>query len=291
MKYSAKAIGLLLRLRDGELVNAGEFSSERLKDLKQELERKGAVSFSRRGTVGGRYMVPDRNRFIEACGQIDSTLSDLDAALRLARGDVSSRGEKVALFGNSKQEGADRTVRGFTLLADRKTEVSYLGEVFHIGPQAGLHVVDRKALILPEGATVVIVENAECLYDLGWIPNVGLDTGAGPYVVLCRFPFCEEAKLWLEGLPNRILYFGDYDLAGIRIYESEFKRRLGDRVSFILPEDLEGRIRRSGNPELYTRQVNEGFASVASQSGELTGLITLLHSLHSGYEQEGYCLP
>ena len=289
MKYSIKAIGLLLRLRDGGQVNEGEFSSGRLKDLKQELERKGAISFDRKGTVRGRYMAPDKNRFVEACGQIDSTLSDLDAALRLAQGDVSSRGEKVALFGNSKQEGADRTVKGFTLLADRTTEVTYLGQVFRIGPQVGLHVVDRKTLILPEGATVVIVENAECLYDLRWIPNVGLEIEAGPYVVLCRFPVCEEAKLWLEGLPNRILYFGDYDLGGIRIYESEFKRRLGDRVSFILPEDLEGRIRRSGNPELYNRQVNEGFASVASPSGELTGLITLLHSLHSGYEQEGYC--
>ena len=89
---------------------------------------------------------------------------------------------------------------------------------------------------------------------------------------------------------NRILYFGDFDLAGIRIYETELKKRPGDRISFIIPDDLEERIRRSGNPELYARQVNERFASTSSTSRELNRLIGMLHRMQSSYEQEGYCL-
>lgn len=289
--YSAKNIRTLIRLRDGEPVNEGEVSSKQLKEIIRFLCERRAVSFSRKGTLRGAYSAPDRTRFVEACGLVDPVLSDLESALRLTEENVLSRAEKVGLFGNSKQNGADRTVKGFTLLADRPVSVTCLGEEYRIGPKAGLHVADRSALYLQREATVVVVENAECLYDLRWIPNVGLKAEDGPYVVLCRFPVCEEAKLWLEGIPNRILYFGDFDLAGVRIYESEFKRRLGDRISFIVPDDLEERIRRSGNPLLYDKQVNAEFAAVKSPSGELDGLVAMLHRLQSSYEQEGYCLP
>lgn len=290
MKYSAKVISILTRLRDGEQVSAGELSSQSIKTLFQQLEDSDAVSFSRKGRLRGFYIAPDRGRFIEACAWIDSTLKDLDAARQLATGGVASRAEKVALFGNSKQEGEDRTVKGFTLLADRPTLIRYLENNYTVGPQVGLHVLKREGLILPDEATVVVVENAECLYDLRWISNVGLRFDDGPFLVLCRFPICEEAKLWLEKIPNRILYFGDFDLAGIRIYETEFKRRLGDKISFILPEDLEERIRRQGNPALYTKQVNEGYSSYRSSYRELTSLIDMLHRLQSSYEQEGFCL-
>ena len=288
--YSEKTIRVLLSLRNGEQITQGVMSSSRqLQALEAELTRMGAISFGRKGKLTGYYMVTDRSRFLEACGRIDPSLSDLDDALRLARGEVTSRAEKVALFGNSKQEGADRTVKGFTILSDRAIEVEYQGGGFVIGPMVGLHVIDRSSLSLPGNVTVVVVENAECLYDLRWIPNVGLKDEDGPFVILCRFPVCEAAKLWLESIPNRILYFGDFDLAGIRIYETEFKRRLQDKISFIIPEDLEERIRRSGNPRLYAKQINEGYLSVSSLSGEINDAINLLHRLQSTYEQEGYC--
>ena len=54
--------------------------------------------------------------------------------------------------------------------------------------------------------------------------------------------------------------------------------------------DLEERIRRGGNPGLYTRQVNEGFATTSSTSRELSLLVGMLHRMQSAYEQEGYCL-
>ena len=292
MTYSEKTIRILISLRDGGQVTKGGFSSSRqLQALEMELARMGAISFSRKGKLMGYYIATDRDRFLEACGRIDPSLTDLDASLRLARGEVTSRSEKVALFGNSKQEGADRTVKGFTILADRTIEVEYQGGGFVIGPMVGLHVVDRSSLSLPESATVIVVENAECLYDLRWVANVGLRIEKGPYVILCRFPVCEEAKLWLINLTNRILYFGDFDLAGIRIYETEFKKRLQDNISFIIPDDLEERIRRCGNPHLYAKQINDGFMSVTSPSGETNHIIALLHRLQSTYEQEGYCTP
>jgi hypothetical protein len=291
MSITSKTINLLQRLRNGQAVNSGEFTSAQQKELIGFLLQRRGITFTRIGKSRGSYHVADTALFQELCAQYDTVLKDFDAAARLAAGEVKSRAGKVMLFGNSKQKGADRTMKGFTILADRDMDIQYLGKEFTIGPLTGLHVINRSDLHLPGRATVVIVENAECFYDLRWIPHVGLGIEDGPFIVLCRFPVSEEARLWLESIPNRILYFGDYDLAGIRIYETEFKRRLGEKITFLIPEDLKERIKRNGNSELYTLQVNEGFSCLSSPSGELTHLITLLHSLQSGYEQEGYCHP
>ena len=290
MRITDKTVRLLKRLLSGETVNAGEFASDQQKELVGFLQQMRGITFKGIGRSRGSYYVSDKGLFQELCSQYDPVLKDLEAAARLAKGEVTSRAEKVTLFGDSKQDGADRTVRGFTILANRDVIVHYLGRKFPIGPLAGLHVVDWNKLVIPEGATVIIVENAECLYDLRWIPNVGLNADDGPFIILCRFPFCEEAKRWLEAITNRIRYFGDYDLAGIRIYETEFKRRLGNRISFIVPKDLERRIRKSGNSALYSKQTN-AMSSTNSPSGELANLLTLLHNLQSCYEQEGYILP
>ena len=290
MKYSARTIRALVSLRDGDALNASAVKGKQLESIISHLVSVSAVGFSRSGKSRGAYSSLSRERFVEACSDYDPVLSDLENAMLLSLGEISSRAEKVAVFGDSKTGSTDRTVKGFTILADRTLTVSYLGKDFTIGPETGLHAVKRESLNLPSDATVVVVENSECFYDLRWMPNAGLDRKDGPYIIMNRFPVCENAKLFLEGIPNRILYFGDFDLAGINIYETEYKRRLGDRVRFIVPSDLEQRIRHSGNPSLYSRQLNANLSRTGSYSGELDSLLSLLNALQSCYEQEGYCL-
>ncbi|MBR6416455.1 MAG: hypothetical protein IKS22_10160 [Bacteroidales bacterium] len=289
MKYSIKTINALRRLRDGEVLGGGEFSSESAKELIERLTRRGAVLLNRVGKVRVRYRVLDKNFFLEECSVIDPVLSDLDSALKLAEGQVRERSEKVILFGDSKVDGASPTVKGFTLLSDRDTVVNYLGREYVVGPLAGIHVVDYTSLVIPPEATVVVVENAECLYDHRWIANTGLSLDEGPYLIMCRYPQSENGKKWLLEIDNKVKYFGDFDLAGLRIYESEFKRKLGDKISFIVPPDLEERIRRGGNPNLYSLHMNGGYADAGEKTQELHEVVSLLHSLQSGYEQEGYC--
>lgn len=291
MKYSSKTIQLLIRLRDGEQVNSGEFSSAQQKDVISYLLEHRAIGFQRIGRSRGLYQVLNKAQFQEALGQLEAQFKDLDSALELAGNPDASRGKRVQLASNSKQNGASKTILGFTLLADREVSIQYQGRDYIISPKVGLHAIGENPIGIPQEARIVIVENPECLYDLNWIQFVGLKIEDGPYIILCRSLLCESGKLWLESIPNRCYYFGDFDLAGIRIYETEFKSRLGDKISFIVPNDIEYRIRRNGNPELYTKHVNECFDAVESKSGELTELIALLHRLQSGYEQEGYCFP
>ena len=291
MKYQYSILNILKRLRDGESVNAGEIRSAALKKIINSLLESGDISFSRKGRSRGYYTAPSKERFTEACATLDPSLVDLDLVIRFQEGEIASRAEKVEAFGDSKFGGADRVVKGFNIVSDRRLTVSYLGDYFSIGPKTGLHVIDWRGITPPADATIVVVENSECFYDLRWIHNSGLEYDEGPYIIMSRFPSCEGAKLFLESIPNKLLYFGDFDLAGVGIYEAEFKRRLGNRIKFIVPSDLEERIVRNGNPSLYTKQLNSNFGVVTSPSNELTTLLDLLHRFQSCYEQEGYCLP
>ena len=290
MKYSERTIRVLISLRDGETLSASAVKGKQLESIVSFLVSKSAVHFNRTSKSRGVYTSTSRESFVEACADYDPVLSDLEDAMMLTQGEFSSRAEKVAAFGDSKTGSIDKTVKGFTILADRNLTVRYLEEDFTIGPETGLHVIKRQSLTIPSDATVIVVENTECFYDLRWIPNVGLDRNDGPYIIMSRFPVSENSKLFLEGIPNRVLYFGDFDLAGVNIYETEYKRRLGERVRFIVPADIEARIRSKGNPSLYSKQLNSNVSRTVSQSSELDSLVSLLNRLQSCYEQEGYCL-
>ena len=281
---------MLQRLQAGESVRSGEVQTVQQKDVMRFLTERHGVDYRRVTKSRGLYTVTDKDRFKEGCFQYDRSLDNLDNALALAEGHITTRAQKTNAFGNSKQGRKGRTLKGFTILATQDVKVRYLGFDYAIGPLAGLHIIDRHKLKIPDDMAILIVENAECLYDHNWIKNVGIDEEEGPFLLMFRSHIPEEGKLWLESISNRILYFGDFDLGGIRTYETEYKRRLGDRITFIVPEDLEQRIRTHGNPDLYKDQIKNGFAHLVSASGELTGLINLIHRLQNTYEQEGYIL-
>lgn len=285
-RYSSKIINLLIRMRDGEHVPQGAFSSELAKDLLEQLKSRGAVLLQRNKSRGV-YYAPDPQKLLSACSEISPELSNLDAASRLAAGEEISRSESVEEFGDSKAGSNVNAYKGFSLISNERMTINYFGEEFTLMPTIGVHVIDWKGIWIPEDVTVIGVENSQCFYCLDWIKNLGLK---GRFVILNRFPVCEEAKLWLESIPNRYIHFGDFDLGGVQIYESEFKRRLGERASFLLPDDIEERIRLKGNAALYTKQMKTQ-SGVTSPSGELNHLLEVIHSCQKGYEQEGYNLP
>ena len=85
---------------------------------------------------------------------------------------------------------------------------------------------------------------------------------------------------------NRYIHFGDFDLAGICIYQSEFYKFLGDRAGFLIPEDIEERL-KSGNAGLYDTQYLR-YKNLNIIDSRLNGLVEMIHHYGRVYEQEGY---
>ena len=76
--------------------------------------------------------------------------------------------------------------------------------------------------------------------------------------------------------PIHISTFGDFDLAGIHIFLSEFQKHLGtERTFFLIPEDISSRLRCGS-----TRRYNEQYArykDIKSDRREIQQLIDLIH--------------
>jgi hypothetical protein len=86
-------------------------------------------------------------------------------------------------------------------------------------------------------------------------------------------------------LPNNYLHFGDLDFAGIGIYLNEYKKYLGNKAMFYVPENAKDLLEKYGNKELYDNQ-RDNFDQKGIEETKLNHLIALIHELKKGLEQE-----
>ncbi|GHT75088.1 hypothetical protein AGMMS50262_09440 [Bacteroidia bacterium] len=102
-----------------------------------------------------------------------------------------------------------------------------------------------------------------------------------------RYPQNQSKDLlkWLQIIPNKYLHFGDFDFAGIGIYLNEYKKHLGNKASFFIPENIEQILEIYGNKELYNNQkINFNEENLTEEN--LKQLIPLIHKYKKGLEQE-----
>ena len=101
-----------------------------------------------------------------------------------------------------------------------------------------------------------------------------------------RYPQSTDLRSWLQSIPNDYIHFGDFDLAGIHIFLSEFHKYLGNRASYFIPKDIEDRL-CNGSVERYNDQYFR-FSSLSTSIESLQDLIDLIHKYRRCYDQEGY---
>ena len=290
-RFSVRTVRLLILLRDGGEITGGDIRSREFRELLDRLVGQGAVSVRRQGSRL-RYSAPNREKLLVVLSGCAPMLSDLDAALRLSEGEPMSREDKTGFFGDSKTGGEESSESGFALISSSPVVVRNHGHDYFVDGHTALMVCDKgDGLVLPSGWTVVVVENSRLFFRHDWLLRVGMNPQtAERCFIIKRYPITDDQFGFLKACPLPVRYFGDLDLGGVRIYETEYRRRVGDKISFIVPPDAEERISGSkGNRKLYAEQMKGGLSGVGSPSGELTDLIRIIHKHQSCYEQEGYC--
>jgi hypothetical protein len=103
-----------------------------------------------------------------------------------------------------------------------------------------------------------------------------------------RYPQSKDLVKWLSAIPNRYLHFGDFDFAGINIYLNEYKKHLGSRSQFFVPDHIEEKILRYGSRHLYDKQLRLQPGPGKTDEPGLNNLISLIHTYKKGLEQEIY---
>ena len=232
-----------------------------------------------------------RARDIEA---LKRYLIDKDESFRMLEANAAdSRASMAAETGNSKLVSV-RSCPGFPINSYEPIECSLHGKPFMVNPQEGsfLFVTDWETFVIPEEVIVMGIENMENFRMIrqqrsffeDYLKVHGM---SGKILFVSRYPQSLDLRKWLTSIPNHYIHFGDYDLAGINIFLSEFQQYIGkDRSSFLIPDDIELRL-KSGSKSRYDEQYNR-FKDMKSDSQEIQHLIELIHQERKGYDQEGY---
>lgn len=222
---------------------------------------------------------------------------------------LSTRAELVEAFGDSKMRPI-RSCPGFPVNVYQPLSVE-LGPADQsgkrprilLGPVEGAFtfISDWQNFRIPADVLVVGVENMENFRKVSRQRHL-FEGYTTPILFVSRYPQSGDLVAWLKSIPNRYLHFGDFDLAGISIFLTEFRIPIdgtpdsGGRTEFFIPDGIEELIAK-GSPERYQDQVErfqtllERLLSLAPHDTRLHRLVSLIHTHRRGYDQEGLLPP
>ena len=264
------------------LLDGDKIASSRIPEsLRETLLREGLITVT---VHGSRKSV----RALDT-GRLKQFLIDNDEKFRIL--DVegkTSRAEQANSTGNSKLI-AVRSCPGFPVNSYEPIECELNGDAFVVHPAIGsfTFICDWQSFSVPEDVIVVGIENMEnfrLVQRQQYLFEECL--GGNKLLFVSRYPQSADLRSWLKIISNRYVHFGDFDLAGIKIFQTEFEKYLGERASFLIPSDIETRL-HVGSSKRYDDQINNA-AGISSDNPALQGLIDLIHRERKGYDQEGY---
>ncbi len=146
-----------------------------------------------------------------------------------------------------------------------------------------LFVQDFEEFIIPPDITVVGIENSENFRLIQ--KQKHLFNKIKPLFV-SRYPQSGDIIQWLLSNRNPYLHFGDFDFAGISIYQSEFRKHLKERSSFFYPHNIQSLIKEKGNRSLYNKQLHLKNSILENADNLVLPLIKMIDAEKKGLEQQ-----
>lgn len=221
-------------------------------------------------------------------------LIDKDESYRiLETSSADTRASMATNTGNSKLKTV-RSCPGFPVNSYEEIVCSLGGKEITVHPPEGSfqYICLWEEFKIPTDVIVIGIENMENFrwirkqrkFFQDYLQQRGLPTKA---IFVSRYPQSTDLRNWLCSIPNYYLHFGDFDLAGINIFLTEFQQYIGrERTSFLVPDDIALRL-KSGSNQRYDNQY-ERYNRLQSEDNDLQKLINLIHAERKAYDQEGY---
>ena len=263
----------------GEQVAGSRLSSKMLDELMGE----GLLSVVTRGS-----RISYRARDTEVLKRF---LIDKDESYRMLDVNASdSRASMAAETGNSKLVKV-RSCPGFPVNTYEPIVCLLNEREIIVNPVEGsfMFITDWKAFSIPEDVVVVGIENMENFRMIRQQRTLfESEIGRHRFLFVSRYPQSIDLRSWLHSIPNRYVHFGDFDLAGIHIFMTEFHQYLGNRSSFFIPSDIEKRL-QIGSQDRYNNQLSR-FRDLKCDENRIQAIIDLINKYHKCYDQEGYIM-
>ncbi len=283
MKITIALIDKLNLLRNGESLPASQLKGEWVDDL----VRDGVLISTSHGSRRTLF-APNEETLCKALTFVDERFTDMRLLRKTLLSKNTLRSQQASSTGNSKLV-MTRSCPGFPVNSYEPIPCTLNDREFVVNPQEGsfLFVTDWQSFFVPDDVVVVGVENMENFRMVRQQRELFEQCiGNNRLLFVSRYPQSIDLRSWLQIIPNRYIHFGDFDLAGINIFLTEYYAYLGNRSSFLIPSDIERRLAK-GTIERYNDQYQK-FKSLNSNIPEIQHLIDVINRYHRCYDQEGY---
>lgn len=146
-----------------------------------------------------------------------------------------------------------------------------------------LFVHENVEIQIPENVVIVGVENFTNITNAFRQSHLFEQSGRVLFVERCG-----TLQALLAKVSNRYIHYGDIDLAGIHIYQTQYASLVGERGSFFLPCAInELFVRFKGLSELFEQQKYK-YVSLEGIDESMQMLIDEIRAMKKGIEQEAF---
>lgn len=226
MKITIALIDKLNLLRNGESLPASQLKGEWVDDL----VRDGVLISTSHGSRRTLF-APNEETLCKALTFVDERFSDMRLLRKTLLSKNTLRSQQASSTGNSKLV-MTRSCPGFPVNSYEPIPCTLNGWEFIVNPQEGsfLFVTDWQSFFVPDDVVVVGVENMENFRMIRQQRELFEQCiGNNRLLFVSRYPQSLDLRSWLQIIPNRYIHFGDFDLAGINIFLTEYNAYLGER--------------------------------------------------------------
>lgn len=211
-------------------------------------------------------------------------INDIEEYLEFLSKEEKDRTDVQNMLGGTKEEKTS-TFQGFLVNSLETVSYTLNGQKGTLPLINGsyLFVSDYETFNIDDDIIIMYVENFTSFRQIARYIYL---FEPGRYLYVSRLLSSNAFKEWLKGISNRYIHFGDFDLAGIGIY-LHFYDEIGNRASFLVPDDIEERIAVQGNSALYYSQEGK-CRNMKVTDKRVQPLVDMIKKFRMGYEQEGY---
>lgn len=280
MKLTLKIAKVLIRLIDGEKVVSSSAKSKLIDDLISE------DILWQKGKHHKTIQLRDTQQLATYLSN-QLQINDLNLYLSALENKETSRSDFVKITTDSKKS-KERVFKGFLVNSYKPINAELNNQKIIINPSNGsfIFIYDFETFKIDENITIVGVENSINFRHIK--EQEYLFKNINP-LFISRYPQNQSKDFikWMQSIPNNYLHFGDFDIAGIGIYLNEYKKHLGDKAIFFIPEGIENTIKEKGNRERYNKQ-KINFKINEIEENKLLKLIEIIQVEKKGLDQEYY---
>jgi len=263
MSRSLNEAVVLKKLEDIDVISKSEFSSN--KNLLEELKKIGVIDIFK--SIGKRGNSVRRGKFFEKYIETQYN-SNLKGFI-----EINSRGELLKAFGDDKAKNITPQT-GVYLWTDDDVDIGN-GNIISCKKGTSLFVHHSMKIEIADDVLIIGVENFETLMNAINIKHL-FDKNRKIVFMFRNIGFLE----YIKNSKNRILYFPDYDIYGVKIYETEILK-YNQNVILFVPPNLEADLISVDSKKRYF----EDLESIGGKYMAVTEVGQLILKLNKEYQK------